>query len=217
MGIFDFFKGKNNEPDKDAIEHEEVRNLVMTYSSGIVATVQFKDVTEYMGKHIQLATVWYADSEKEDARSIGKDFLLEPHIGQDDRGNAIYDTEAYYKSLCENGKRGAVKGFFQKEQVDKRETNYLGVLEFDQEGRASRKEDKAFLEQYKGVYKEQKESSRQQKIDIKNRTDEFQEKLSKQAIQVSDDPENYVEVLHLEPMNEREHNNRFENNKGMER
>ncbi len=200
MGIFDFFKGKKKE--KSEVEQGPVQNreelmgsLTMTYSSGIEAKVNFTNMKEYNGKYMQEAIVWYGQAGKEDARVEGKKVLLEPHIGRDNNNNPIYDTEEYYKWLCENGKLGAVKGFFKKEEVDIRDTNYLGILEFDNDGRAMRTEDPIFLAQYKVQYKEEKDRRIQERKDSDEKWRKSLEEQTNKLPKVVDNPDDHVVIL----------------------
>lgn len=207
MGIFDILKRKKDEKrvDEEVVGKATVQNidnpmgnLTMTYSSGIEASVYFKGMIEYNKKHLEEVIVWYGQAGKEDAVSIGKRFLLEPHIGKDSSGNLVYDTEAYYKSLCENGRKGAVKGFFQKEQAGMRETDYLGLLEFAPDGKAIRKEDHDFLDNYRGIYKILQDAKKQEKI---KRESDFRKTIAEQVKKIPeavDNPEDHVQLLNPE-------------------
>lgn len=67
---------------------------------------------------------------------------------QDENGRKVYDTKKYYQDLDKNHK-GLVKAFFKKENIDEIDTNYIGHLAEDAEGRNTRVFDKVFEEKYK--------------------------------------------------------------------
>ena len=199
MGIFDIFRGKGKE-DRTNDNNEEVsrgleQDLILNYKSGDQARVVFKDMEEVDGKLLQKAIAWYGRHDKEDAVMVGKELLLEPHIGKDRSGKEVYDTEAYYKYLAQNDKMGAVKGFFQKEQVNVRETNYIGILEFDSQDRAIRGEDGAFLQKYRETYKMRQEEKRRSKQESENNWKKQMEDQVNKIPEGIDNPSDHATIL----------------------
>jgi len=161
MGILDFLRrGKNKEQEnRQVVDNMPKQSLSLKYHSGQSVDVVFGDNVQIDGKTLKKAVIWYWP-EMGDAATVGKDVLLEPHTKIID--NRVYEnTYEYYYNLIQSGKMGAVKGFFQQEQVKKRPTNYLGELNFDSEGTPFRREDTEFVEKYKEKCEREEEAKRQ--------------------------------------------------------
>jgi|GEM_PF-2545636 len=153
MGFFDSFR-KNK---KDNIQQNNVpsNDIELKYSSGIDANVNFGNVVDYDGKHLQEANIMYTDNGK----FVVSKFYMDPHIGTDPDGNNIYNTKEYFTDLATSNK-GLVKGFFENNSVNSMETNYIGSIGKDSQGNYNRSIDHAFLKKYKEIV----ELEKQQKI-----------------------------------------------------
>lgn len=159
MGILDFFKrSKGTEQDnKQVADNMPEQKLILRYSSGERADVVFGNNVEIDGKMLKEVEVCYTlDERKEDSLFIAKKILLEPHNTVIDNKN-VEDTYNYYAGLMASGKMGAVKGFFQRAQLDMRKTNYAGILEVGENG-PYRREDIAFARAYEEKCEREKQA-----------------------------------------------------------
>lgn len=168
MGLFN---RKSKKKSEDNIPSNDIK---LKYSSGIETDVAFGDVIDYEGKHLQEVNVTYT----ENGMFNGSKMYMEPHIGQDKDGVAIYDTKKYFKALSKSN-RGLVKGFFEKNSINAlakdTKTNYIGTIGSDKNGRPNRNMDYKFVEKYR----QDLELQQQQEAKIKeNKTDEFKASLS---------------------------------------
>lgn len=203
MGLFDFLKKKdtgrddNSNTSKNANEREsqEYRELVLNYKSGEQARIHFGDLEEIDGAMMQRAIVMYGRHDREDAVFMGKDILLEPHISEGKDGRRYYDTEEYYNSLASNGKMGVVKGFFKREEVNQRETDYIGMLSFREDGSPTRYENKEFLKNYRETYAKKLEQIRLEKEKIEEKWQKEMQDMVNRIPEPIDNPEDHVVVL----------------------
>lgn len=91
-----------------------------------------------------------------DGRMIGNNMFMDPHIGQAENGNNIYNTKEYFKELAKSN-NGLVKGFFEQNSVNAMETNYIGSIGKDENGKPNRNLDHAFVKKYKRILESKKE------------------------------------------------------------
>jgi hypothetical protein len=159
MGFFDSFrKNKNNEKSKkNEVQQNNIpiNDIDLKYSSGTNATVNFGNVIDYDGKHLQEVDVIYTD----DGKFVANKIYMDPHIGTDESGKNIYNTKEYFTELAMSNK-GLVKGFFEKNSVNSMETNYIGSIGKDSQGKYNRSIDHTFLKKYKEIVEAQKEQKR---------------------------------------------------------
>jgi len=174
MGILDFFKKK--EKNITQPEQSQEQKLVLRYSSGERADVIFGDNIEIDGKTLKQAEICYTlDERKEDSLFIAKKILLEPHNSVIDN-KSVEDTYNYYTAMMASGKMGAVKGFFQRQQLDMRKTNYAGILEVNEQG-AYRREDTTFARAYEEKCLREKQAIKEARA---QRDKTFAEQLAEQ-------------------------------------
>jgi len=153
MGFFDSFrKNKKDELQQDNIPNNDID---LKYSSGTNATVNFGNVIDYDGKHLQEVDVMYID----DGKFVVNKIYMDPHIGTDQDGKNIYNTKEYFTDLVTSNK-GLVKGFFEKNSVNSMETNYIGSIGKDSDGKYNRSMDHTFLNKYKVIEQAQKDQKR---------------------------------------------------------
>lgn len=210
MGILDFFKRKNKDKvesvPEEQFEQPKSEPLVISYDNGIEAKVNFKGIIIFDDVALEEAFILYGKTGKDDNTFIGKRVFLEPHAGKDSNGKPAYDTAEYYKSLWQSDKQGAVEGFFQKEQVDARETNYLGILDFTPDGKSIRREDKIFAAYYKDVYKSLQESEKKIQINAENEFKKAMEDKVNNLPDTIDNTDATAQILNPELLKDREKN-----------
>jgi len=97
-------------------------------------------------------------------KMVGNKIFMDPHIGQDEKGNSIYNTKEYYKELAKLN-NGLVKGFFEQNSVDAMETNYIGSIGHDENGRPNRSLDHAFVRKYKQILQDEKVNKRMETVE----------------------------------------------------
>lgn len=171
MGLFDFLKKKEKKQDSQVqAPRKEVTgpqaDLNLSYSSGIKAQVNFGNVIDKDGKHLQEIHITYLHPG---GRFEGKTYLIEPHTIKDSEGNVKYDTKEFYTRLDQMGRHPDVKAMFKKEYVDqvveRDKTDYIGDLAYDSEGKLYRKYDQDFrrkyIEECKKLREEDQEIARQ--------------------------------------------------------
>lgn len=172
MGIRDFFRrNKSNEQNVNYIEQKKSYDCSLQYSSGIRAGVTFmniEDVTLDDGtiKRLQKVHVIYC---KPDSTFEGKNMYMDPIT--DENGNNI-TKESYLGLLAQN--QPLVKGFFEREQVTKQPTNYIGHIAYNDQGKAYRGKDVNFERSYKAHLdrkraKEQAENELRLKIELQEK------------------------------------------------
>lgn len=151
MGLFDMFKSKrqkNNQEEERNFKNDEP-DLNLNFSSGINAQVNFGDVIDYEGKHLQKVHIMYLMAN---GQFRGQSCYMDPHVGYDENGVAVYDTKEHYKTLQREGKTGLIKGFFKLEEVEKIKaqdgTDYLGYIDYDERGNPTRSYDENFKQYY---------------------------------------------------------------------
>ena len=171
MGILDIFKKKEKNVTQQ--EQQPEQKLVLRYSSGERADVIFGDDVVIDGKKLKQAEVCYTlDESKEDSLFIAKKILLEPHMTVIDN-KEVEDTYNYYTSLMASGKTGAVKGFFQRQQLDMRKIMnnpiYAGILEVYENG-AYRREDTEFANAYRAKCEREELAKKQERESEKSET-----------------------------------------------
>lgn len=186
MGLLDFFRKfkKNKSTDNDLQKNNIPNNdIKIKYSSGTEAKIDFTNVVDYDGKHLQEVYVTYTDKN---GQFITKQLYMEPHIGLDKNGRAIYDTKLYFQGLTEANK-GLVKGFFEQTSVNSMKTNYIGEIGQDSNGRYNRTLDYNFIDKYSKIIEAQKaqkdELEAQRKIQENNKLKEDLKKKTNNGYQ----------------------------------
>ena len=94
-----------------------------------------------------------------------KQIYMDPHVGQDENGNNIYNTKEYFQALALSN-NGLAKGFFEQNSVNAMDTNYIGSIGQDENGRPNRSIDHAFLRKYKQIVEAERE---QKRLETENR------------------------------------------------
>lgn len=171
MGIRDLFRRKKDNMDVSyPQDYESTPDCVLKYRSGVNAQVSFKDIEEVAldngtRKNLQSVLVNY---DMPDGTFQRKKYYMEPIFDKD--GNNI--TKESYLSLT-NSNMPLIKGFFAKEQLEKEPTNYIGYIDYDNNGKPIRGKDTNFERGYKitlerkiaGKQKESEENFRKQMQD----------------------------------------------------
>ena len=167
--------------------------------------MNFGNVVDYDGKHLQEVNVMYTT----DGKFVVNKIYMDPHIGTDQEGKNIYNTKEYFTDLAISNK-GLVKGFFEKNSVNSMETNYIGSIGKDSQGNYNRSMDHVFLRKYKEIVNAEKDQKRLEAENrIKAENDKFRDSLKDKTFSAYDKSnEKYrCEVLNESMLNHKKSDN----------
>lgn len=173
MGIRDFFRRKDKTASVQSNTQPQSsvsRPLSLKYKSGETADVFFQGLEQVEmqngnKKSLEKVRIIYTKSNGEFEKKI---LYVEPIMSQDENGNSIDMTKRSYTDMSK-GNMSLVKGFFQREQLGKLPTDYIGFVGQDKNGNPNRSYDQEFYSRYKTFYKQKK--ARQEALDAKFRQD----------------------------------------------
>lgn len=187
MGLFDklFRRNKNLNMDNNTLSKNN--NLILKYKSGTKCEVEFSNLSEIIlangnNKMVQEVLVTYTEP---DGSFLRKSVMLDPQIVEDKDGNKFYATKEFYENLAKDNK-GLVKGFFQKDQLNAIENNYIGHIGVDAKtGAYNRSYDRDLKVYYDDILKNKKEMQQA------NREQTMQQQLIEQTRRREDIEINY--------------------------
>jgi len=130
MGLFDFFR-RNKVEEKNYNEGD----FKFTSDSGVECKVNFvKEINVKLEdgseKTVQLAIVTYVECYDEEYGNFSGDssyVVMDVEQLNDEKGNKIGGTKAYYMKQLEVNKDTVMK-FFNRKQVEENETGYIGHI-----------------------------------------------------------------------------------------
>ncbi len=156
---------------------QDIPDCVLSYSSGINAKVSFRDLQNIVlddntSKLVQNVYVHY---DLPNGTFNGKHLCMEPIFDND--GNNI-TKESYLQIL--NNNMPLIKGFFAKDEIEKQPTNYIGGINYHQNGKPYRGKDFNFERSYKNHLDREMALRKRQEEARENAA--LQERLSKLTV-----------------------------------
>lgn len=199
MGLF----SKKPKENKSVPPKSKEPDLTLNYSSGTTAQINFKQGKYIDNKYVSVVDVIYIDKE---SRFSTKTFLLEPHLQQAE-DNQFYDyTKQYYFDLINRQKENDVKGFFKEEYLTESliGSDYIGKLEYSEEGKAFRRYDKDFKQKYISIYMENKQMKAAQ---IEENEKQKEEDFKKQLKEKIDNIQEHIKTSHATLLTQEDYKN----------
>lgn len=200
MGIMDFFRRNKKEKQKNNYDNRNVIDCRLEYSSGITADIKFTDLQELLldngaTKTLQRVSVMYIMPNGE---FITKPYYMEPVF--DREGNNI--TKESYLQLVNNNKP-LIKGFFSKEQIDNLSTNYIGYINYYQNGTPFRDKDDNFEVAYKVMQdRKREEQENKRRLADEQFKQELLSKVNNQGV--------HIKTCHAEYLGDKKYGKNYE-------